>query len=88
MSRARVYHPQTIETISRFFEALDALIAKKAIRGYKTYCDLYVIDRRNLNAQKLNCNRGFFEVYWIIPLIKDFGVSAEWLLLGKGKMFK
>lgn len=88
MSRARVYREETLQTLSRFFEAIDVLVAHKEIRGIATYCNLYEIDRRHFYEQQKNLNRGFFEIYWMLPLIKDFKVSSDWLLFGKGKMFK
>ena len=88
MSRTRAYKEETISVISRFFEAVDALIAMKEIRGIQTYCNLYEIDKRNFYAQKKDLNKGYFEIQWILPLIKDFKVSANWILFGKGKMFK
>lgn len=88
MSSTRVYNAETIAIITRFYVALDMIIAQKKIRGIKTYCSEYNIDRRHLYAQREDKNKGFFEVYWLIPLIKDFGVSSEWLLLGRGGMFK
>ena len=57
------------------------------IRGVATYCRLYDIDRRNQYAQKKDLNRGWFQVSWLYPLVRNYGVNAEWLLTGKGKMF-
>lgn len=88
MSRTRAYRPETISVMVRFFEALDALIASKKIRGIQTYCNDFEIDKRHLYAQKKDLNKGFFEVYWIMPMIQKFGVSSDWLLFGKGDMFK
>ncbi len=88
MSRRRVYREETIAIIERFFTALDALIETKAIRGLNTYCNKYSIDSRHIYAQRKDLNKGFFEVYWILPMISDFNVSSNWLLFGKGPMFK
>ena len=88
MSRRRAYKEETIAVIGRFFEALEVLIASKAIHGIQTYCNDFGIDKRNLYAQKKDLNRGFFEVYWILPLIKNYSISSDWLLFGKGNMFK
>lgn len=88
MSRRRVYKQETLDTISRFFEALDVIISTKKIRGIQTYCNLYGINKRHLYTQRADLNKGYFEVYWLIPLIRDFGVSSNWLLLGIGNMFK
>lgn len=87
MSRKRNYKEETIAVIERFFEALDKIIALNHIAGIQTYCNEYDIDKRNLYTQRNDLNRGYFEVFWILPLIKDFNVSTEWMLFGEGKMF-
>lgn len=88
MSRRRVYREETIAVMERFFKALEAVIETGAIRGVQTYCNDFDIDKRHLYAQKKDLNKGFFEVYWILPMIQKFGVSSDWLLFGKGNMFK
>ncbi|HBG40211.1 MAG TPA: hypothetical protein DDW85_02205 [Porphyromonadaceae bacterium] len=74
--------------MERFYSALDAIIAKKDIRGVATYCRLYDIDRRNFVAQRKDLDRGWFQISWLQPMVLDFGVNAEWLLTGRGRMFK
>lgn len=87
MSRRRNYKEETIEIIERFFEALDKIVSLGHIAGIQTFCNEYEIDKRNLYAQRKDMNRGYFEIFWILPLIKDFNISKEWLLFGKGEMF-
>jgi len=88
MSRRRVYKQETLDTMQRFFEALDVIVNTDKIRGIQTFCNTYGIDKRHLYVQREDNGKGYFEIYWLIPLIKDFNVSSEWLLLGKGRMFK
>jgi hypothetical protein len=88
MSRTRSYTPETIQIIERLYTALDAIIAMKQLRGVQTYCRLYGIDTRNFKAQRKNPDRGWFQVSWLLPLVKEYGVNAEWLLTGIGRMFK
>jgi hypothetical protein len=78
----------TKHVMERFYSALDAIIAKGDIRGVNTYCRLYDIDRRNFLAQRKDLDRGWFQVSWLYPMVKEYDVSAEWLLTGSGRMFK
>jgi len=80
--------PVSKQIIERFYSSLDAIIAKKDIRGVATYCRLYDIDRRNFINQRKDLDRGWFQVSWLQPMVKEYGVSAEWLLTGMGRMFK
>lgn len=78
----------TKQIISRFFVALDLIVENNTIRGIKTYCDENNIDRRNLYNQRKDLDRGWFQVSWIYPLIINYNISADWLITGKGGMFK
>lgn len=80
-------NPVSKQIIARFYEALDAIIAQKKIRGVNTYCRLYEIDRRNLIAQRKDLERGWFQVSWLVPMVREYGVSSSWLLTGFGSMF-
>lgn len=75
------------QIIERFYSALDAIIESKKIRGVNTYCRLYEIDRRNFIAQRKDLDRGWFQVSWLQPMVREYGVSARWLLTGFGRMF-
>lgn len=75
------------QIMERFYSALDAIIAKNDIRGVATYCRLYDIDRRNFVAQRHDLDRGWFQLSWLQPMIKEYGVNADWLLTGRGRMF-
>lgn len=82
---------QTTESqqiISRFFEALKILKSEGAIRGKKTFTDRYGINRWNFNTLVKEPQRDIFQVSWLGYLVKDYGVSADWLLTGRGKPLK
>nr|WP_315075412.1 hypothetical protein [uncultured Porphyromonas sp.] len=79
--------PGSQEIMTRFYSALEALIALKKIRGVNTYCRRNNIDRRNLNAQKKDLDRSIFQLSWLQPMILDYGVNARWLITGEGRMF-
>lgn len=89
MSRARAYKQDTLDVQERFFEVMQELIdGKKLPGGLAGFCEQYGIDRRHFYVQRANRGKGYFEVAWIIPLVRYFRVSANWLLLGKGKKYK
>ena len=73
--------------LSRFYQAMDDLIAKRIIRGVNTYCGLYGIDRRNLTKQREDLSRSIFDVSWMVPMVSVYNISATWLLTGKGEMY-
>lgn len=78
--------PASQQVIRRFFEALEMLKAMREIRGIQTFVDEHGIDRRNLYKLKHDASRGLFQVAWLSALVVDYGVSAEWLLTGRGAM--
>jgi hypothetical protein len=88
MGSTRSITDESKQIMERFYSALDAIIAKKVIRGVNTYCRLHDIDRRNFIAQRKDLNRGWFQLSWLIPMVKEYDVNSEWLLTGFGKMFK
>ena len=88
MAKPRIITEETKQIMIRFYSALDALIEKKELKGVNTCCRLYNIDRRNLLAQRKDLDRAILQISWMQPIVKDFGVSGDWLLTGRGAMFK
>lgn len=62
----------------RFFKALRLLKAHRAIRG---------INRRNMATCEKEPHRGLFQLAWLTYIVRDYGVSARWLVLGEGDIF-
>lgn len=72
----------------RFFEAIRMLLESKALRGRQTYCRLYDINKRHFYAQEKDITMAVLKPFWLVPLVLYYNISAEWLLTGKGGMFK
>lgn len=80
--------PEGVSITKRFFEAIDMLKAQKRIRGLQTFTNAYGINRWNLNTVKARPEVSVLKPEWIAYLVRDFGISSDWILLGKGAMFK
>lgn len=53
--------------------------------GGKTFTDRYGINRWNLNTLQKEPQRDIFQAAWLAYLVRDYGVSAHWLLTGEGQ---
>jgi hypothetical protein len=72
------------KVISRFFQALYYLKSERVIRGKQTFTSRYGINRWNMNTLEKDLARDIFQTAWLTYLVNDYGISAEWLLTGKG----
>lgn len=69
------------------YKALDAVIQKGEIRGVATFTNQHDINRRNFCTVRKRPESDMFQVAWLTYLVRDFGVSAHWLITGFGDMF-
>jgi hypothetical protein len=74
--------------VKRFFEALQYLKAEKIIRGKQTFTTRFKINRWNLNSLEKDPSRDIFQPAWLTYLVNEYGVSATWLLTGRGEILK
>lgn len=88
-------NPRAIEIQRRFFEALEMAISLERINGLKGFCDEHKLNRTKYSRIKDGMDKLLDEMKYkmididaLTAICKDFGVSAEWLLLGRGKMLK
>ncbi len=80
-------NPESVQIINRFYKAIDTLVATKVIRGKQTFTNKYDIDRRRFVAVSRKPESDAFQLIWITYIVKDFGVSAQWVMTGNGEMF-
>ena len=76
-----------VSVTKRFFEAIDMLKAQKKIRGLQTFTNRYDINRWNLVTVRTQPEVSVLKPEWIVYLVRDYGISADWILLGRGGMF-
>lgn len=88
-------NPRAIAIQERFFQALDFLIDSKKLSGLKTFCTDNNLNRTKYSRIKNALGKPIEESTYkmididaLAAICKDFGVSPEWLLLGRGKMLK
>lgn len=80
--------PESQAIVKRFFAALYRLKDDKKIRGKQTFTREYDINRWNLNTLEKEPERDIFQVAWLSFLVRDYGVSAMWLLTGFGDFYQ
>lgn len=74
------------EVVSRFFQAYQYLIDNKIVSTRVEFCQMLNIDRPNFMKQQKDHSRCIIKLHWLTFMVERFGISAEWLLTGKGKM--
>lgn len=79
--------PEGVETTKRFFLALEILQARRIIRGLNTFTSKYGINYWNMNTLKAEPERRLLKSECLTYLVRDYGISADWLLCGTGPMF-
>jgi len=86
--------PQAKAIQDRFFEAIDILIAEGRLAGLQTFCKEYGLHRpkySNIRTMSKDPGKGtgykFIDIDALSYLVRDYNISSDWLLLGRGKMF-
>ena len=74
--------------IRRFFDALYYLKANRVIRGKATFTKAHGIDRWKLYRLEKVMASDIFQPARLTYLVKDYGVSATWLLTGRGEIIR
>lgn len=79
--------PEGIAVTKRFFEALDMLKAQRKT-NLLTFTKAHAINYWNINTVKNQPEIRVLKPEWITYLVIDYGISADWILTGRGSMFK
>lgn len=75
------------ETVTdRFFQAYEELLALDKT-GLNQFCRDLGADKRNFCAVMRHRDRYHIRAEWLAVLVEKYGVSAGWLLTGKGWIF-
>lgn len=72
----------------RFFFVIEELARRKVIRGLQTFTKRHDINYGNMNTLKNHRDRYAMKTEYLAFLAQDYGVSCEYLLLGKGEIFE
>lgn len=72
----------------RFFLAIDVLIGQRKLRGLQTFTRKYNLNYWNVCTLKKEPEHRVLKSECLAYIVRDFDISAEWLLTGVGSMFK
>jgi len=72
----------------RFFLAIDVLVGQRRLRGLQTFTRRYNLNYWNVCTLKKEPKHRILKSECLAFIVRDFGISAEWLLTGVGSMFK
>lgn len=76
----------TSPVTDRFFQAFDELKALERTNRTR-FCAELGVDKRNFAKQESDHSRGILKPDWLTAIVTLYGVSADWLLTGRGWMF-
>lgn len=77
-----------INITTRFFYAIDKLKEEKKIRGLQTFTREYDINYWNISTVKKQPERSVLKPEWLYYLVKNYNVSSEWLITGRGSFYR
>ncbi len=87
--------PEATKIQERFFASLNECISMGKIAGLQTFCKEYGLHKPKYSRLRTQIGDPakvskykFIDIDSLYYLVKDFNISADWLLTGKGKMFR
>lgn len=89
----KTLNPEAVAIIGRFIQALNYAVDSRLIDGVTPWCEEHGLNRTKYNALRASHNGNGVDLNYkgidvdaLSAACRDFGVSAEWLLLGSGQM--
>lgn len=76
---------ECLDITQRFYLALELIKEQKRIRGLKTFSEKYGINYWSFKSRSKHRIR--INQEWLTFLVRDYDVSASWLLIGEGQVF-
>lgn len=77
-----------IAITKRFFIAIEALKQYKMMKSVRAFTLSHNINYWNFNTVRKNPDKSVLKPEWIAYLCEDYGVSADYIILGKGFIYK
>lgn len=92
---AKTVRPEAKAIQDRFFQALNILIESGKIKGLQPFCREYGLHKPKYSRLRTQMQTPakvsrykFIDLQALYFLVKDYKISADWLLTGRGGMFK
>jgi len=93
---SKIIRPKAHEIQLRFFDALDMLIESGKVKSLQAFCNDYGLHRprysnirtRTRDESRPGTGYKFIDIDALGYLVADHKISGDWLLTGRGGMFK
>lgn len=89
----KTINPQVIDIQKRFFDAIAMAKALGRTTGLKSFCEAHNLNLVKYYRIKSDLGKPIDEMHYkeididaLAYICEDFGVSPQWLLLGRGKL--